>query len=52
MHAGASGGYAGLVHAKNERAVAFYRRYGFYAFASHPRTPSFTMATAKKILLG
>lgn len=43
--------YALLVDAKNDRAAAFYRRYGFRAFASQPRTLFLPMATAAKALL-
>lgn len=43
--------YALLVEAKNDRAVAFYQRYGFRAFASQPRTLFLPMATAVKALL-
>jgi len=43
--------YALLVDAKNDRAVAFYQRYGFRAFASQPRTLFLPMATAVKALL-
>ena len=39
-----------LVDAKNDDAVAFYRRYGFRPFASQPRTLFLPMATAEKLL--
>ncbi len=42
--------FALLVDAKNEDAVAFYRRYGFRALASQPRTLFLPMATAEKLL--
>jgi ribosomal protein S18 acetylase RimI-like enzyme len=41
-----------LVDAKNDRAVAFYRRYGFRPLISHPRTLFLPLATAQKALLG
>lgn len=44
--------YAVVVDAKNDRAVAFYQRYGFRAFLSQPRTLFLAMATAEKVLLG
>jgi ribosomal protein S18 acetylase RimI-like enzyme len=40
-----------LVEAKNDRAVAFYRRYGFRALQDHPRTLFLPLATARKALL-
>ena len=40
-----------LVDAKNDRAVAFYRRYGFRALISHPRTLFLPLATAQKAFL-
>jgi len=43
--------YALVVDAKNDRAVAFYQRYGFRIFASQPRTLFLPMATAEKALL-
>jgi ribosomal protein S18 acetylase RimI-like enzyme len=43
--------FALLVDAKNDDAVAFYRRYGFRPLASQPRTLFLPMATAEKILL-
>ncbi len=44
--------YAVLVDAKNDRAAAFYQRYGFRAFASQPLTLFLPMATAERALLG
>jgi ribosomal protein S18 acetylase RimI-like enzyme len=44
--------FALLVDAKNDDAVAFYRRYGFQSLASQPRTLFLPMATAEKALLG
>ena len=43
--------YALLVDAKNEEAVAFYRRYGFQPLATQPRTLFLAMASAEKLLL-
>ena len=43
--------FALLVDAKNDDAVAFYRRYGFRPLASQPRTLFLPMATAEKLLL-
>jgi len=43
--------FALLVDAKNDEAVAFYRRYGFQPLASQPRTLFLPMATAEKLLL-
>jgi ribosomal protein S18 acetylase RimI-like enzyme len=40
-----------LVDAKNERAAAFYRRYGFRALQDHPRTLFLPLATARKAFL-
>lgn len=40
-----------LVEAKNDRAVAFYRRYGFRALQDHPRTLFLPLATARKAFL-
>jgi ribosomal protein S18 acetylase RimI-like enzyme len=37
-----------LVDAKNDRAAAFYRRYGFRALQDHPRTLFLPLATARK----
>jgi ribosomal protein S18 acetylase RimI-like enzyme len=39
-----------LVDAKNDRAVAFYRRYGFRVLVSQPRTLFLPLATAHKAL--
>lgn len=39
-----------LVDAKNDHAVAFYRRYGFRALESQPRTLFLPLATAQKAL--
>jgi len=40
-----------VVDAKNDRAVAFYRRYDFRAIANAPRTLFLSLATAQKALL-
>jgi ribosomal protein S18 acetylase RimI-like enzyme len=40
-----------LVDAKNDRAVEFYRRFGFRTLASQPRTLFLSLATARKVLL-
>ncbi len=40
-----------LVDAKNDQAVAFYRRFGFRVLASQPRTLFLPLATAGKVLL-
>ena len=40
-----------VVDAKNDQAVAFYRRYEFRAIASQPRTLFLPLATAQKVLL-
>ena len=37
-----------LVEAKNDQAVAFYRRYGFRSLTSRPRTLFLPLATAQK----
>jgi ribosomal protein S18 acetylase RimI-like enzyme len=39
-----------VVDAKNDRAVAFYRRYGFCTIASQPRTLFLPLSTAQKAL--
>ena len=39
-----------LVDAKNDRAVAFYQRYGFRTLASQPRTLFLPLATAQNAL--
>ncbi|MGA2214548.1 MAG: GNAT family N-acetyltransferase [Bryobacteraceae bacterium] len=44
--------YALLVDAKNDAAVAFYRRYLFQPFISQPRTMFLPLATAQKVFLG
>ncbi len=38
-----------LVDAKNDRAVAFYQRFGFRSLASQPRTLFLPLATAEKV---
>ncbi len=43
--------FAILVDAKNDPAVAFYRRYGFIALVSQPRTLFLPLATAQKALI-
>jgi ribosomal protein S18 acetylase RimI-like enzyme len=40
-----------LVEAKNDAALAFYRRYGFCQLAGKPRTLFLPLATAQKTLL-
>jgi ribosomal protein S18 acetylase RimI-like enzyme len=40
-----------LVDAKNDRAVAFYQRFGVGVLASQPRTLFLPLATAQKVLL-
>ncbi len=40
-----------VVDAKNDQAVAFYRRYEFRAIASQPQTLFLPLATAQKVLL-
>ena len=42
--------YAMLVDAREERAVAFYRHYGFVPLVSQPRTLFLPVATAEKTL--
>jgi len=42
--------FALLVDAKNDDAVAFYRRFGFQPFASQPRALFLPMATAEKLV--
>jgi len=44
--------YALLVDAKNDQAVAFYRRYLFRSVVGQPRTLFLPLATAQKALLG
>ena len=41
-----------LVDAKHERAVAFYRRYGFRPLVSQPRTLFLPLATAHRAFVG
>ena len=41
--------YAIIVDAKNERAKAFYERYGFRAFASEPRRLFLPLETFEKL---
>ncbi len=43
--------FAFLVDAKNDRAVAFYQRYGFRTLVSQPRTLFLSLATAQKVFL-
>jgi ribosomal protein S18 acetylase RimI-like enzyme len=40
-----------LVDAKNDQAVAFYKRFGFRLLASQPQTLFLPLATAQKIFL-
>jgi ribosomal protein S18 acetylase RimI-like enzyme len=40
-----------VVDAKNDQAVAFYRRYGFRTLANQPRTLFLSLATAQKAWL-
>lgn len=40
-----------LVDAKNDKAVAFYERFGFRALASQPRTLFLPLATARKVFV-
>ena len=40
-----------LVDAKNDRAVAFYQRFGFRILASQPRTLFLPLATAQTVFL-
>jgi ribosomal protein S18 acetylase RimI-like enzyme len=40
-----------LVDAKNDQAVAFYRRFGFRILASQPRTLFLPLATAQTVFL-
>ena len=47
----AAAAFALLVDAKNDRAAAFYRRYGFRPVAGQPRTLFLPLATAQKTLL-
>ena len=48
---GDAAAFALLVDAKNDRAVAFYQRYGFRALASQPRTLFLPVATVQKAFL-
>jgi len=48
---GAAAAFTLLVDAKNDQAVAFYRRYGFRPLAGKPRTLFLPLATAQKTLL-
>lgn len=48
----AAAAFALLVDAKNDRAAAFYQRYGFRPIAGKPRTLFLPLATAQKALLG
>jgi ribosomal protein S18 acetylase RimI-like enzyme len=43
--------YCIIVDAKNDGAVAFYRRYGFRAFSIQPHTLFLPIATADEALL-
>ncbi len=47
----AAAAFALLADAKNDRAAAFYRRYGFRPIVSKPRTLFLPLATAQKTLL-
>ena len=47
----AAAAFALLVDARNDRAVAFYRRYGFCVLVSQPRTLFLSLATARKVFL-
>lgn len=49
--AAAPAAFALLVDAKDDKAVAFYRRYGFAPLAGQPRTLFLAVATADKLLL-
>jgi len=51
LHAGAAA-YTLLVDAKNDRAVAFYQRYGFRPLSSQPRPLFLPLAVVQKTLLG
>ena len=48
----AAAAFALIVDAKNDQAVAFYRRYGFRPLAEKPRTLFLPLATAQKLLMG
>ena len=43
--------FALLVDAKNDEAIAFYRRFGFVSYLDQSRTMFLPMATAEKTLL-
>src|ERR1035438_2154580 len=47
----AAAAFALLVDAKNDQAVAYYRRYGFRPVAGKPRTLFLPLATAQRTLL-
>jgi ribosomal protein S18 acetylase RimI-like enzyme len=47
----AAAAFALLVDAKNDRAAAFYQRYGFRPIVSKPRTLFLPLVTAQKMLL-
>ena len=47
---GAAAAFALLVDAKNDRALAYYRRFGFRALLSRPSTLFLSVATAGKAL--
>lgn len=48
---GDAGAFMLVVDAKNDQAVAFYRRYEFRAVVSQPRTLFLPLTTAQKVLL-
>jgi len=48
---GVAAAFALLVDAKNDRAAAFYRRYGFRPVAGQPMTLFLPLATAQKTFL-
>jgi ribosomal protein S18 acetylase RimI-like enzyme len=47
----AAAAFALLVDAKNDKAIAFYRRYGFRPVTGRPRTFFLPLATAQKTLM-
>jgi ribosomal protein S18 acetylase RimI-like enzyme len=47
----AAAAFALLVDAKNDQAVAFYKRYGFRPIVDRPKTLFLPLATAQKTLL-
>jgi ribosomal protein S18 acetylase RimI-like enzyme len=51
-HRAEQANYALLVDAKDDTAAAFYRHYGFTAFASQPRVLFLPLATAARVLGG